>query len=186
MTDDPTHQRLAANALWLKLRHDEWIGDVSYRRQGDHSGTAGKFKSVATATIARAPSMSDTIRQGHGYAIAAIIRPDDRAGNRTTHLTLRRQTYLEVLRTQPMAAREDWADALRHTPPDLKPYSWERGGRPNDDGERAWYLCKTWDPYLTPGVYAILHALVAAATFPTLIEDDEVPVSSGPSVAPGT
>lgn len=184
--DDVNHQRLAANALWSALRHNRWRGSTTTRRLSDYSGTVGKFKSIATATIPRAPSQSDTVRQGHGYAIAAIVRADDRAGTRTTHLTLRRETYLEALHTHATAAREDWADALRHTPPALTPYSWARDGRPNADGERTWYLCKTWDPYLSPGVYGILHSLVAVATFPTLIEDDEVPVSSREPLASAT
>lgn len=193
MQHDLTHARLAANALWDALRHNRWRGNTTTRRCSDHSGTAGRFRSIATANIPRARSMDDTIRQGHGHAIAATIHPDERAGNPTTYLVLERTAYDNALATHPTVAREDWRLALRETPPNLKPYSWARDGRPNANGDRAWYLCKTWDPYLTLHVYAVLHALAETATSwqhedgqPRLIDDHEVGVSSREPLASTT
>lgn len=185
MQHDVTHARLAANALWHALRHNRWRGNTTTRRCSDHSGTAGRFKSIATATIPRARSMDDTIRQGHGHAIAATIHPDERAANPTTYLVLERAPYLYTLQAMPADTIVDWQLALHETPPNLAPYGWARDGRPNANGERAWYLIKNWDPYLTQGVYDTLGHLVAVSTMwqhedgqPRLIEDHEVSVSS--------
>lgn len=191
--DDANHTRLAANALWAALRHNRWRGGTSTRRQSDHSGTAGKFKSVATATIPRAKAMNDTVRQGYGHAIAATIQPEERVGNPTTYLVLERVAYLYTLQAMPPDTIIDWQLALRLTPPDLAPYGWARDGRPNTSGERTWYLIKNWDPYLTQGVYDTLAHLVAVSTSwrhedgqPKLIEDHELPVSTREPLASAT
>lgn len=185
MTDDPAHHRLAANALWAALRHNRWRGSTTTRRLSDHSGTTGKFKSIATATIPRAQAMNDTVRQGYGHAIAATIQPDDRVGNPTTYLVLERTVYLYTLQAMPADTIVDWQLALRETPLNLAPYGWARDGRPNTNGDRAWYLIKNWDPYLTQGIYDTLAHLVAVATTwrhedgpPNPIADHEISVSS--------
>lgn len=151
-------RRLALNALWPDLLTRRWRGPHSSRRLSDYDGSAGKFKSIATATIPKAPSMNDTVRQGEAVGLAAVIRPDDRNGLTYAHdVVLFREDFLSIARALPEDTRDDLARAIDHLNATPAPYAWQSDSRGND------CLIRVYDPYLTPAVYTALHAMIDRA-----------------------
>ena len=153
-------QRQIANALWPHLVHRRWRGPRSTRKLSDH-GQGQTFHPVCTAQIPKAPSMNDTITQTEAGAIS--VQTD------THHVVLFEEHYDRIIARAPETMRDDWRDAMD-----------PRNGVPNPyttDGR-----ARTWDPFLTEGVYFMLRALVEAATvWPLhhdtpleLIRDEEV------------